>query len=200
MSAYIPSVERLIEKFRKLPGIGYKSAVRLAFHVLSMDEKDAQDFADAIMDSKRLVKTCSVCMNISETDVCDICSSPKRDHGLICVVENSRDVAAIEKLNDYNGLYHVLGGLLSPLNGIGPEHLKLKELLARVQKDEVREVIVATNPSVEGEATAMYISRLMRPFGVMTTRLAYGLPAGSELEYADELTLSRAFEGRRTID
>lgn len=199
MSSFIPSVERLIEKFRKLPGIGYKTAVRLAFHVLSMSEDEASDFADAIINAKKLVKTCSVCMNICEEEVCDICGSEKRDHSLICVVEGSKDVIAIEKLNDYNGLYHVLGGLLSPLNGIGPENLYLKQLLKRVSDGDVSEVIVATNPSVEGEATAMYISRLLKPFNVVTTRLAYGLPAGSELEYADELTLSRAFEGRREI-
>jgi len=199
MSSFIPSVDNLIEKFRKLPGIGYKTAVRLAFHVISMNEKDASEFAEAILDAKRLVKTCSVCMNISETDVCDICSSSQRDRSVICVVEGSKDVIAIEKLNNYKGLYHVLGGLLSPLNGVGPEHLHLKELLKRISSEDISEVIVATNPSVEGEATAMYISRLLKPFDLITTRLAYGLPAGSELEYADELTLSRAFEGRQKI-
>lgn len=199
MAGFIQPLERLIESFRRLPGIGYKTAVRLAFHVVDMPTTDAEAFAAAIVAAKHEIKLCSVCQNISETDICDICSSDSRDKSTICVTENSKDVAAIEKIRDYNGLYHVLGGLISPINGITPDKLKIKELLARLVGDEVKEIIIATNPNIEGEATAMYISKLIKPLGVKVTRLAYGIPAGGELEFTDEITLSRAIEGRREI-
>ncbi len=199
MSGFIQPLERLIEAFRRLPGIGYKTAVRLAFHVVDMPRADAEAFAAAIIAAKQEIKLCSVCQNISETDVCDICSGTARDRSTICVTENSKDVAAIEKIRDYNGLYHVLGGLISPINGVTPDKLKIKELLARLVGDEVKEVIIATNPNIEGEATAMYISKLIKPLGIKVTRLAYGIPAGGELEFTDEITLSRAIEGRREL-
>ena len=199
MSGFIQPLERLIECFRRLPGIGYKTAVRLAFHVVDMPTADAELFAGAILGAKKQIKLCSVCQSISDTDVCDICSSQTRDRTTICVTENSKDVAAIEKIRDYNGLYHVLGGLISPINGITPDKLKIKELLARLTGDEVKEIIIATNPNIEGEATAMYISKLIKPLGIKVTRLAYGIPAGGELEFTDEVTLSRAIEGRREL-
>ncbi|MBE6687885.1 MAG: recombination protein RecR [Ruminococcaceae bacterium] len=199
MAGFIQPLERLIESFRRLPGIGYKTAVRLAFHVIDMPAGDAEAFAAAIMNAKREIKLCSVCQNISQTDVCDICSSDSRDKSTICVTENSKDVAAIEKIRDYNGLYHVLGGLISPINGVTPDKLKIKELLSRLNDDTVKEIIIATNPNIEGEATAMYISKLIKPLGIKVTRLAYGIPAGGELEFTDEVTLSRAIEGRREL-
>ncbi|MEA4832011.1 MAG: recombination mediator RecR [Oscillospiraceae bacterium] len=197
---YIHPLEHLIEKFRKLPGIGYKTAVRLAFAVLDMSKADADDFAEAIIEAKTQIKTCSVCCNISEEDVCELCSSEpeERSRGTICVVEAPKDVSSIEKMREYKGLYHVLGGLISPVDGIGPDRLNIKKLLSRLD-ETVSEVIIATNPSVEGEATAMYLGRLIKPMGIKVTRLAYGLPAGGELEYADELTLARAFEGRTQL-
>ena len=199
MAGFIQPLEKLIEAFRRLPGIGYKTAVRLAFHVVDMPKSDAEAFAAAILGAKQEIKLCTVCQSISQSDVCDICSSSARDRSTICVTENSKDVAAIEKIRDYNGLYHVLGGLISPINGITPDKLKIKELISRLGTDEVKEVIIATNPNIEGEATAMYISRLIKPLGIKVTRLAYGIPAGGELEFTDEITLSRAIEGRREL-
>lgn len=199
MIGFTPALERLIEHFRLLPGIGYKSAVRMAFHVLDMPEDKAKTFAEAILDAREKIGHCKICQDISETEVCALCSDSSRDKSMICVVESSKDVLAIEKINDYKGLFHVLGGLIDPMEGIGPDELKIKELLARLGDQTVQEIIVATNPSIEGEATAMYLSRILKPFGIKTTRLAYGLPAGGELEYADELTLFKALEGRREI-
>ncbi len=199
MIGFTPALERLIEHFRLLPGIGYKSAVRMAFHILDMPEDKAKTFAEAILDAREKIGHCKICQDISETDVCTLCSDPSRDQSIICVVESSKDVLAIEKINDYKGLFHVLGGLIDPMEGIGPDELRVKELLARLGDQTVQEIIVATNPSIEGEATAMYLSRILKPFGIRTTRLAYGLPAGGELEYADELTLFKALEGRREI-
>jgi len=200
MYEYIPSLERLIDKFRRLPGIGYKTAVRLAFGVLDMTQEDAKEFAQSIIEVKTRVCRCKVCCDISEKELCDICSDDRRDASTICVVESSKDIAALEKLNEYKGLYHVLGGLLSPVDGIGPEKLNVKQLISRLGSSEVKEIILALNPSIEGEATGMYLNKLLKPFGVKVTRLAYGLPASGELEYADELTLFRALECRQEID
>lgn len=172
----------------------------MAFSVLEMPEEKAKDFAQAILDAKEKIGHCKVCQDISESQTCSICSDPTRDRSIICVVESPKDVLAIEKINDYRGLFHVLGGLINPIEGVGPEQLKIKELMARLSDTGLQEIIVATNPSIEGEATAMYLSRLIKPFGIKTTRLAYGLPAGGELEYADELTLFKAMEGRREIE
>ena len=198
MYNFIEPVDKLIEKFRRLPGVGHKSAIRMAFAVLEMDEEEAKDFALAISDAKDKVTFCSVCNNISDSDVCPICASETRDRSVICVVENVKDVIALEKVNEYNGLYHVLGGLISPSENIGPEKLSVKELLSRLDEN-VKEVIVATAPSVEGEATSLYLSRLIKPLGIVVSRLAYGIPAGSELEYTDEITLGRAIEGRLNL-
>jgi len=199
MIGFTPALERLVEHLRQLPGIGYKSAVRMAFNILDMPDEQAKDFANAIVEAKEKIGRCKICQDISETEICSICSDPARDRTVICVVESSKDVLAIEKINDFHGLFHVLGGLINPIDGIGPEELSVKELMTRLGDENLREVIVATNPSIEGEATAMYLSRLIKPFGIKTTRLAYGLPAGGELEYADELTLHKALEGRREI-
>ena len=189
-------LERLIEQFAKLPGIGRKSASRLAYQVLAMPKEQAQDFARAIEEAHTRIHRCKVCQNFTEQEVCPICGGDGRDHTIICVVENPRDVAAFERTREYKGLYHVLHGLISPMDGIGAEQLTVKELLARLQDGQVKEVIMATNPTVEGEATAMYLSKLVKPLGVKTTRLAYGLPVGGNLEYADEVTLYRALSGR----
>ncbi len=199
MLGFTPSLEKLVEHFRLLPGVGYKSAVRMAFHVLDMSESSARNFAQAILDAKEKIGHCQICQDISETETCSLCADPDRDHGIICVVENPKDVLAMEKIHEYRGVFHVLGGLVNPMEGVGPEQLKIKELIARLGNQEVHEVIIATNPSIEGEATAMYLSRLIKPLGIKTTRLAYGLPAGGELEYADDLTLFKALEGRREI-
>lgn len=199
MIGFTPALERLVEHLRQLPGIGYKSAVRMAFNILDMPDEQAKDFANAIVEAKEKIGRCKICQDISETEICSICADPARDRTVICVVESSKDVLAIEKINDFHGLFHVLGGLINPIDGIGPEELSIKELMTRLGDEDLREVIVATNPSIEGEATAMYLSRLIKPFGIKTTRLAYGLPAGGELEYADELTLHKALEGRREI-
>lgn len=205
INSFIPPIERLAAEFRRLPGVGRKSAYRMAFAVLDFSEEQAKDFADAILYAKSGVKTCRVCQNISESDVCPICSDTKRNHSLICVVEDPRDVAAIIKINEFDGVFHVLGGLISPLEGKTPDKLKIKELLTRIgslqsESDGEIEVIIATNPSVEGDATAMYISRLLKPLGVKVTRLAYGIPVGGDLEYADEVTLSRAISGRSEMN
>lgn len=190
---------KLVEEFASLPGIGRKTAQRLAFYILTLTKEQAKEFADAIVDAHEKIKYCSVCKNYTDREVCEICSDEARDKGLICVVEDAKDVAAFERTREYKGLYHVLGGLISPMDGIGPDQIFVKELLRRVQGEEVREVIMATNPTVEGEATAMYISKLLKPFGVKVSRLAYGIPVGSDLEYADEVTLYKALENRSEI-
>ena len=199
MRAFPAALERLTEQFARLPGIGSKTAQRLAFHVLSLPQDEAEAFAAAILDAKRTVHTCAVCQNLTDREICGICDDPQRDHGVICVVAEPRDVVAMERSREYQGVYHVLHGVISPLNHVGPDDLKLKELLTRVGEGNVREVIMATNPDTEGEATAMSVSRLLKPLEVKVTRLAYGIPVGSQLEYADEVTLLRALEGRREI-
>ena len=197
---YFPAaLQELADQFARLPGIGGKTAQRLAFYVLSLPEADAQSFADAIVAAKKEVHTCPVCQNLTDREICPICSDDMRDKGLICVVAEPRDVIAMERSREFNGVYHVLHGVISPLNHVTQEDLKIRELLMRVGNGDVREVIMATNPDTEGEATAMYISRLLRPMEVKVTRLAYGVPVGSQLEYADEVTLSRALEGRQEI-
>lgn len=193
---YIEPLAKLIEHFRALPGIGTKTAVRLAYHVLDMDAAKAKALAGAILEAKEKIGFCSVCCNLSDRDPCAICASTKRDHATICVVEQPQDVAAVERMHDFHGVYHVLHGALSPLEGVGPENLRVKELLARFRDGNVQEVIMATNPNVEGEATAMYIARLLKPMGVRVTRIAHGLPVGGDLEYADEVTLAKAMENR----
>ncbi len=199
MSLYIEPIEILSEKFRRLPGVGKKSAVRMAFSVLDLTDAEAEEFAEAILDVKRKVKVCSVCGNMTDSEVCAVCADEERDHTTVCVVEDARDVIAFERVREYTGLYHVLGGAISPLQGIGPGDLTTNLLVKRVSEGEIKEVIIATNPNVEGETTAMYLSKLLAPFGVKTTRLAYGIPVGGNLEYADEVTLNRAIEGRREI-
>ncbi len=197
MNAFPAALERLAEQFARLPGIGSKTAQRLAFFVLGLPEEQAQAFADAIVDAKRTVKTCPVCQNLTDQALCPICADDRRDHATICVVAEPRDVIAMERAREYRGVYHVLHGVISPLGHVGPDDLRIRELLSRVQEGGVREVIMATNPDTEGEATAMYLSRLLRPLDVKVTRLAYGIPVGSQLEYADEVTLLRALEGRQ---
>lgn len=199
MSFYIEPIEILSEKFRRLPGVGKKSAVRMAFSVLDLSMEEAEAFAEAILDAKRNVRLCSVCGNMTDSEICAVCSDSERDRSTVCVVEDSRDVIAFERVREYNGLYHVLGGAISPLAGIGPGDLTTDLLLKRVGEGEIKEVIIATNPNVEGETTAMYLSRLLSPLNVKTSRLAYGVPVGGNLEYADEVTLNRAIEGRREI-
>ncbi|MDY6020689.1 MAG: recombination mediator RecR [Oscillospiraceae bacterium] len=197
---YFPAaLEKLVEQFARLPGIGGKSAQRLAFHVLSLSEEDAKEFADAILDAKRTVTCCPICRNLTDGGVCSICASNKRDASVICVVADPRDVVAIERAREFRGRYHVLHGVISPMNHVGPDDLEIKPLVERVSRGGVEEVIMATNPDTEGEATAMYIARLLRPFGVRVTRLAYGIPVGGHLEFADDATLMRALEGRRDI-
>ncbi len=191
----LASLEELVNQFRRMPGIGEKSAQRMAFHVLNMNPDDAKKFADAILSAHEKIHKCSICCNLTEDELCSVCRNEARDKSVICVVEDPRDVAAIERTREYDGTYHVLHGAISPIGGIGPNELTIKELLSRL--DGVKEVIMATNPTVEGEATAMYISRLLKPLGVKVTRLAYGVPVGADLEYADEITLTRAMEGRR---
>ncbi len=199
MSYYSPSIEKLIESFEKLPSIGNKTAVRLAFYMLNTSQSEADEFIKSIQDAKKNLKFCSKCFNISDSDPCEICSNPTRDQTKICVVEDVKDVVAIEKIHEFKGLYHVLHGSISPMDGIGPDDIKIKELLARLLDGQVKEVILATNPRVEGEATAMYISKLIKPMGIKVTRLAHGLPVGGDLEYTDEFTLGKAFEGRTEL-
>ena len=199
---YIAPLATLIEHFRALPGIGSKTAVRLAYHVLDMDAAKARALAEAIVEAREKIGFCSVCCNLSDQDPCAICASEKRDRSKICVVEQPQDVAAVERMKDYKGLYHVLHGSLSPLSGVGPENLRVKELLHRLEGEagaEVQEIIMATNPTVEGEATAMYLARLLKPAGLKVTRIAHGLPIGGDLEYADEVTLAKALENRKEI-
>lgn len=199
MENYSEPIDRLINEFSKLPGVGRKTAQRLAFHVINMNENDVKGLAKALVDVKQEIKYCSVCCNISDSDVCPICSNSHRDASTICVVEDPRDVAAMDRTKDYNGKYHVLNGVISPLDGVGPEMLNIKELISRLGDGQVKELIMATNPTIEGEATAMYISRLVKPMGVKVTRIAHGLPVGGDLEYADDVTISKALEGRREI-
>ena len=194
---YLPALETLIINFKRLPGIGHKTAVRMALSVLDFTNEDAASFANAIMEAKEKIVPCKICGNISEGGECDVCTDSKRDRSVICVVEDPRAVMAIEKVREFKGLYHVLGGVISPINGIGPDELNIKSLLSRL--DGVDEVIIATNPTVEGETTAMYISKLVKTLGVKTSRLAYGVPVGADLEYSDEVTLFRAIEGRRDL-
>ena len=196
MSYYSPSIEKLIEAFEKLPSIGSKTAARLAFHILDASEQETNEFVSAILNAKKNLKYCSKCYNISDTDPCPICSSAKRDQTSICVVEDVRVVVAMEKTHEFKGVYHVLHGSISPMNGVGPDDIKVKELLARLMDGSVKEVILATNPRVEGEATAMYLSKLIKPLGIKVTRIAHGVPVGGDLEYTDEVTLRRALEGR----
>lgn len=200
MQYFPPAIERLTEQFARLPGIGNKSAQRLAFFVLSLPEEEAGAFADAILEAKRSIALCPVCRNFTQGDgPCAVCSNPKRDGSVVCVVADPRDVAAIERSREYHGHYHVLHGVISPMNHVGPDDLYIKPLLERVAEGGVAEIIMATNPDTEGEATAMYLSRLLKPFGVKVTRLAYGVPVGGHLEYADDATLMRALEGRREM-
>ncbi len=198
-SYHVAPLETLIEQFEKLPGIGHKSAQRLAYHILGISREEAEKFAHAIMDAHEKIHYCKVCCNLTDEELCPVCRNNSRDKSIICVVEDPRDVFALERTNEFNATYHVLHGVISPLSGVGPDQLHIKELLARVGDGQVKEVIMATNPTVEGEATAMYISRLLKPMGIRVTRLAYGIPVGGDLEYADEVTLSRAIEGRREL-
>ena len=196
---YSESVQKLIKEFEKFPGIGHKTAVRLAFYVLEEDEKFAKEMADAIIEAKSKVKFCSTCFNMTDTDPCSICSNTKRDKELVCVVEDVKDVVAMEKTHEFKGMYHVLHGAISPMNNVSAADIKIKELVSRLSSNEIKEVIVATNPTIEGEATAMYISRLLKPLGVKVTRIAHGIPVGGDLEYTDEITLIKALEGRREM-
>lgn len=197
---YFPAaLQNLADRFARLPGIGGKTAQRLAFHVLELPLEEAQDFADAILAAKREVHTCPECQNLTDREVCPICDSDNRDHSTVCVVAEPKDVIAMERSREFNGVYHVLHGVISPLNHVSQDDIRIRELLTRVARGDIREVIMATNPDTEGEATAMYISRLLRPMEIKVTRLAYGVPVGSQLEYADEVTLSRALEGRQEI-
>ena len=199
MSYYSPSIEKLIEAFERLPSIGHKTAQRLAFYMLDLSKEEIKEFTDSIINAKNNLKFCSKCYNISDTDPCNICSNLKRDESVICVVEEVRDVLAMERTHEYNGVYHVLHGSISPMNGIGPENIKIKELLARLMDGKVKEIILATNPRVEGEATSMYISKLVKPLGIKVTRIARGIPIGGDLEYTDEVTLAKALEGRSEL-
>ena len=199
MNYYSPSTEKLIESFEKLPSIGHKTAQRLAFYMLDLSNEEAEEFTSSILNAKKNLRFCSKCFNISDTDPCNICGNPKRDNSVICVVEDVRDVIAMERTHEYNGVYHVLHGSISPMNGIGPDDIKIKELLSRTMGGDINEVILATNPRVEGEATAMYISKLLKPLGIKTTRIARGIPVGGDLEYTDEITLTKALEGRREV-
>ena len=196
---YILPLQKLIEQFCRLPGVGQKTAVRYAFSLLDMSEEDAKAFADAIVAAKRDIVRCEICGNLSDKPICNICSDERRDQSVVCVVEDAKTVMALEKVKEYKGTYHVLGGAISPMDGVGPEDLRIHELLNRIQAGAVREVILATNPKIEGETTAMYLSKLIAPLGVRVTRLAYGVPVGADLEYADEVTLLRALDGRRDI-
>lgn len=196
---YALPIAKLIEEFSKLPGIGKRSAERLAFHVLKQPRENVERFSKALTDAKDKITFCPVCQSLTDSVPCVICSNPKRDTSVICVVENPKDILAMEKTKEFNGVYHVLHGVISPIDGIGPDDIKIKELLIRTKDNNVKEIIMATNPSIEGEATAMYISNLFKNFGIKVTRIAHGLPVGGELEYADEITLTRALEGRQEI-
>ena len=199
MENYSEPIDRLINEFSKLPGIGRKTAQRLAFYVINMNPDDVMGLSKALVDVKNQINYCQVCCNISDSKVCNICSNNHRDPSTICVVEDPRDVAAMERTKDFNGRYHVLNGVISPVDGVGPESLNIKQLISRLGDGVVKEIIMATNPTIEGEATAMYISRLVKPMGIKVTRIAHGLPVGGDLEYADDVTISKALEGRREI-
>lgn len=199
LDAYSKSIANLIEEFERFPSIGHKTAVRMAFHVLNMSKEEAEKFADTIIKAKENLKFCKFCYNISDNDPCNICQDTKRDKSIICVVEDVKDIIAMERTHEYKGLYHVLQGAISPMNGIGPNDIKIKELLERLKDDTVKEVILATNPNIEGEATAMYISKLINPLGINVTRIAHGIPIGADIEYIDEVTLCKALEGRRKL-
>lgn len=199
MSYYVAPIAKLVEELSKLPGVGSKTAQRLAFHLLDMPYNEVEQLASSMINAKKNIKYCNVCYNMTDSDVCSICSNPKRDSLTICVVEDAKDVVAMEKTKEFKGLYHVLHGAISPMEGIGPENIRVKELLMRLREHDVNEIIMATNPNIEGEATAMYISRLLKPLGIKVTRIAHGVPVGGDLEYADEVTLMKALEGRREI-
>lgn len=200
MASYnVAPLEELVDQFARLPGIGKKTAQRLSFFVLGLPEGEAEKFADAIVEAHKKIHSCKICQNLTDGEICSVCASGTRNRETICVVEDPRDVMAFERTGDYNGLYHVLHGVISPMDGVGPDGIRIKELLARLNNDEVKEVIMATNPTVEGEATAMYISKLLKPLGIKISRLAYGIPVGGDLQYADEVTLSRALKGRNQI-
>lgn len=199
MAQGIVSLEKLIEQLRKMPSVGLKSAERLAYYILGLDDGETDELVNAIIGAHKNIHTCSVCCNLTEGEVCGICGNPNRDHSVICVVERPRDVTAFERTHEYKGVYHVLHGALSPLNGLGPESIRLKELMSRMADDSINEVIMATNPTAEGEATAMYAARLLKPMGIKVSRLAYGVPVGGELEYTDEVTLTRALAGRSLL-
>ncbi len=200
MAGYsVVTLQKLIEQFQRMPGVGHKSAQRMAFYILGLQKSEAEEFSKTILEAHEKIKKCSRCCNLAEEELCPICKSGRRDESVICVVEDPRDVMAFERTHEYEGTYHVLHGVISPMNGVGPEDITVKELISRMGDGKVQEVIMATNPTVEGEATAMYISRLLKPMGVSVSRLAYGVPVGADLEYADEVTLTRALEGRRII-
>ena len=197
--AGIESIDKLANELSRLPGIGKKTAQRLAFHIVGMPEEQVRELAVAIYNGKKKVHLCPVCYNLTDREICSVCGDDSRDRSIICVVRDARDVNALERVRDYNGLYHVLGGVISPMDGVGPDDIRIRELMSRLASGEVREVVLATNPDVEGEATASYISRLIKPMGIKVTRIAHGVPVGGELEYTDEITLLRAFEGRREV-
>tara|TARA_B100000614_G_scaffold23892_1_gene18736 strand:- start:672 stop:1283 length:612 start_codon:yes stop_codon:yes gene_type:complete len=199
MSIYTPALQKLIDELGKLPGVGPKSAQRIAFHLIKLPEQDALSLANAIQEAKQKVRFCETCFNMSDEVICEICSDTQRDSSLVCVVEEPRDIVALERTREYKGLYHVLQGAINPIDGIGPEQLKIRELLERLRENTLQEVILCTNPNIEGEATAMYLAKLIEPLGIQVSRIASGLPVGGDLEYADELTLGRALEGRRKI-
>ena len=199
MTEYIEAIQRLAEQFGRLSGVGRKSAIRMAFSLIELDDEAAEEFAAAIIEAKQRVHECPICGNLTDKELCSVCGDDQRNKRLICVVEDVRAVMSLEKVREFNGVYHVLGGVISPINGITPDKIRFAELISRVNKDEVEEVIVATNPTPDGEVTAMYISKYLKPLGVKVTRLAYGVPVGSDLEYADEITLGRALEGRRDV-
>ena len=200
MATYdVAALEKLVEQFQKIPSIGRKTAQRMAFHVLDLPENEAKEFADAIMEAHTKIHHCALCHNLTENELCPICESVTRDHSLLCVVEDPRDIPAIERTREFSGVYHVLHGTISPMNGVGPDQLTIKPLVERVSKGEIKEVIMATNPTLEGDTTAMYIGKLIKPFEVKVTRLAYGIPVGADIEYADDVTLLRALEGRREL-
>ena len=199
MSIYTPALQKLIDELGKLPGVGPKSAQRIAFHLIKLPEQDALSLANAIQEAKQKVRFCERCFNMSDDAICEICSDTQRDSSLVCVVEEPRDIVALERTREYKGLYHVLQGAINPIDGVGPEQLKIRELLERLKGNTLQEVILCTNPNIEGEATAMYLAKLIEPLGIQVSRIASGLPVGGDLEYADELTLGRALEGRRKI-
>lgn len=199
MAYDIDALEKLVEQFRKIPSIGSKTAQRMAFYVLDLPKDEAKEFANAILNAQSKIHRCSVCHNLTQNELCTICSNPKRDSSVICVVEDPRVVMTIERMHEYNGVYHVLHGVISPMHGIGPEQLTLNSLVERVSKGDIKEVIMATNPTIEGDTTAVYVGRLLKPFDVKVTRLAYGIPVGADIEFADDITLSRALEGRREL-